>query len=77
VLSKQLHVALISETHVKPHESFFINQMITFIGPYIFGTYKAGFPLQSEKVSLTNFYEGRLQSSWTGDSAPLLCRGKR
>jgi hypothetical protein len=22
-------------------------------------------------------YEGRLESSWTGDSAPLLCRGRR
>jgi hypothetical protein len=24
-----------------------------------------------------SFYEGRLKSSWTGGSAPLLCRGKR
>jgi hypothetical protein len=25
----------------------------------------------------TYIYEGRLKSSWTGGSAPLLCRGRR
>jgi len=30
-----------------------------------------------ETTSRYGMYEGRLQSSWTGGSAPLLCRERR
>jgi len=32
--------------------------------------------LTNEKLHDAN-YDGRLKSSWTGGSAPLLCRGRR
>jgi len=28
-------------------------------------------------INVSNIYEGRFRSSWTGGSAPLLCRGRR
>jgi hypothetical protein len=35
------------------------------------------FSVCDEDTLLVTMYEDRLKSSWTGDSAPLLCRMRR
>jgi hypothetical protein len=60
-LSKQLQglhvdVALFSETHLKPHERFFLFQIITFIDPTATRAEKTELPFQLKKVFPITMY---------------------